>query len=177
MIHAKTKRLSRILRILVDIILVLNLIALILLPFLLKLIYDQPVLFEQLERIESEDTPDIRLDNEYPADLPPESYPFYLGFLYVSGICTAWLLLEGHLILRRVADEDPFHARQGRSFRHMAIALFILSLTFGVKIIVYITLLTIFCAIVFFILGFVALLLADLFHQAWQVKSENELTI
>lgn len=177
MIHAKTQRLSRVLRILIDVILVLNLLALILLPFLLRLIYDQPALFYQLEPAAPASVPDTRLSDEYPADLPPESYPFYLGFLYATGLCTAWILFEGHMVLGRVAKEDPFHAGQGRSFRHMAIALILLSLAFAVKVAVYITLLTIFCAVVFIIFGFVALLLADLFQQAWQVKSENELTI
>ncbi len=79
--------------------------------------------------------------------------------------------------MKRVAQREPFHARQSRSFQHIALALGLLTAAFVVKIFTYNTFLTLFSAVVFFILIFIALLLADLFRQAYLVKTENELTI
>ena len=169
--------LASFLRILVDILLVANLAVLLLLPVLLNTLYENPELLLQLDRYDATQGPDIPIRPEYPSDLPPTSYPFYLGFLYVSGICTAWILLEGRLILRRLEKGLPFAAAQSGSFSRIAAACALLALIFTIKVAVYNTLLTMFCAAVFFLLTMIALVLAEVFRQAHQVKSENELTI
>ncbi|NLO35025.1 MAG: DUF2975 domain-containing protein [Clostridiaceae bacterium] len=177
MLRDLTCRLSGALCLIIDFILILNLLALLLLPFWLNVLYEQPNLFGQLDGRQADSRPAGLASQEYPADVPPGSYPFYLAFLYVCGLSTAWILFEGRRILKRVAQREPFHARQSRSFQHIALALGLLTAAFVVKIFTYNTFLTLFCAVVFFILIFIALLLADLFRQAYLVKTENELTI
>ena len=59
----------------------------------------------------------------------------------------------------------------------MAIAFFWLAAAFLVKVFFYITLLTLFCLLLFLFFGVVCLILADVFRQAWQVKTENDMTI
>ena len=68
-------------------------------------------------------------------------------------------------------------SRQSQSFQHIGLEFGLLTAAFTVKIFIYNTFLTLFCTAFFFILVFVALLLADLFRQAYLVKTENELTI
>lgn len=171
------QRLSYFLRIVTDLLILLNLIALVTLPLILTAIYRNPALLIQLEPTTSITGPDVSLQPVYPSDLPMASYPFYLGFLYVAGLGTAIILIQGHRILRRIERSEPFTAGQGPSFRIMAISFFGLAITFLVKIFTYNTLLTMFCSLLFVILGVVSLILADVFHLAWQVKTENELTI
>lgn len=177
MFHGKSIYLSRFLLILINITLILNLLALIFLPFLLRLIYDNPDLFHQLEGRALTAAADGTRAESYPADLPPHSYPFYLVFLYASGLSTAMILFAGRRILGRVIQGEPFHSGQPASFRCMAAALLILFLAFFSKIFLYNTLLTLFCTVLFLIFTLVALIFADLFHQAWQAKTENDLTI
>ena len=169
--------LSTVLRLITDLCLLLNILALIALPWLLTALYEQPDLLAQLNPQPAQSVPDSRIDNEYPVDLPPSSYPFYLGFLYFSGFGTAWILLEGHLILRRLEKNEPFAAGQAGSFRRIAGAFALLTVTFAVKIVAYNTLLTLFCGCVFLLLTLIALILSEVFRQAYAVKSENELTI
>lgn len=170
-------QLTPFLRYAVDIILLLNLLTLLLLPWLLNMVYDNPNLLNQLEPADNPDGPEITIYDEYPSDLPPSSYPFYLTFLYLSGFSTAWILVQGHRILLRLERGQTFSAGQNISFRHIAMALFLLSIVFFVKIFVYNTLLTMFCSVMFFLFALISLVMADIFHQAWQVKTENELTI
>ena len=176
MLRDATCRLSGILCLVIDLILILNVLALLLLPFLLNMLYEQPELFGLISPRVGEENPAGLVSHDYPADVPPDSYPFYLVFLYACGFGTAWILFEGRRILKRVAQGEPFHARQSQSFQHIGLALGLLTAAFTVKIFIYNTFLTLFCT-AFFILVFVALLLADLFRQAYLVKTENELTI
>jgi hypothetical protein len=174
---AGTNTMSRVLRILLDLILLLNILALMLLPILLTALYNDPDLLLQLDKQSADFLPDSTSRLEYPSDLPPSSYFFYLGFLYAAGLGTAWILLEGHLILRRLEKNQPFAARQAASFRRVGVAFAWLAAAFAVKVIFYNTLMTLFCFGLFLLLVLVALILADIFCQAYLVKSENELTI
>jgi hypothetical protein len=171
------RSLATILRIVTDSCLLLNLAALLALPWLLSALYANPDLLAQLDPHLSQYGPDAIVRPGYPADLPPSSYGFYLGFLYAAGCATAWILLEGHLILRRLEKNEPFAAGQAGSFRRMAGAFAVLTLCFAVKIAAYNTLLTLFCCAVFLMLTLIALILAGIFQQAYKVKTENELTI
>ncbi len=168
---------SFVLRIILDIILVFNLIALIILPLLLEAVYKDPALFLQFEQSAPEYLPDRVVNISNPQDLPPASYPFYLAFLYATGLGTAWILFEGHLILRRLEKNQPFAPRQSASFRRVGGAFVWLAVAFAVKIVCYNTLMTMFSCALFILLALVAVILAEIFSQAYQVKSENELTI
>lgn len=171
------RSLSTLLRIILDIVLIINIITLIFLPFLLTALYQDPGILEQLDRYQSSVNPGSSLRSDYPADLPPSSYPFYLGFLYAAGLGTAWILTEGHLILRRLEKSQPFAERQAASFQRVGIAFFWLAVVFAVKVVFYNTLLTMFCCALFILLALIGMVLSEIFRQAYQVKTENELTI
>ncbi|MDD2579798.1 MAG: DUF2975 domain-containing protein [Eubacteriales bacterium] len=177
MTRYEPNRLTSILRWLIDGVLLINLLTLIGLPWILKLIYNHPDLFFQLELGHNLIGDGYSSAELYPSDMPLHSYTFYLVFLYLSGICTAWLLFEGHIILRRLERGWTFAPEQHRSFQRASLSLFLLCAIFVVKIFFYNTLLTMFCAALFLVLGLIAMTLADVFRQAWQVKSENDLTI
>jgi hypothetical protein len=169
--------LTTILRIITWGLLILNILVLLALPLILTQIYQNPELIVQLDRSYEQAGPDLHLESEFPPDLPADSYPFYLVFLYASGLGTATVLFQGLRILKRIERGEPFCAPQAGSFRWLAIAFFWLALVFLVKIFAYNTLLTIFCCLLFFFFSLVCLILADVFRQAWLVKSENEMTI
>jgi hypothetical protein len=174
--------LSSALRIILDILLVANLIVLLLLPWLLNAIYADPALLGQLDRQTGEATADFNRGESpagptYPSDVPADSYPFYLVFLYGAGFGTAWILAEGHWILRRLEKNVPFAAGQAASFRRVSYAFAGLAILFAIKIAVHNTLLTMFCAGLFLLLVLIAQILAEIFRQANLVKTENELTI
>lgn len=180
------RSLSTGLRILTDLLLLINILALILLPVLLPAVFrnlELPGPAATAEAAEAADSQPSRQplvsdrSSNYPADVPPESYPFYLGFLYATGLGTAWILGEGHFILRRLERNQPFARGHAASFRRMSAAFVLLTLAFLVKILLYNTLLTMFCALLFIVLTVICLIFADIFHQAWLVKTENELTI
>jgi len=169
--------LSTVVRYLADFMLVLNILALIFLPLILTALYDNPQLLIQLDQAAAARGFAGGAASAYPSDVPPESYSFYLGFLYASGLGTALILLQGHRILRRFERGEPFAASQAGAFRIMFIAFFWLAFAFLIKIFFYITLLTLFCCLLFLFFGVVCLILADVFRQAWQVKVENDMTI
>jgi hypothetical protein len=174
--------LSSVLRIILDILLVTNIVMLILLPWLLNAIYADPALLGQLDRQTGEASADYDrngnpADGRYPSDMPADSYPFYLVFLYGAGAGTAWILAEGHWILRRLEKNVPFAAGQSSSFRRVSYAFAWLAVIFAIKIAVHNTLLTMFCCGLFLLLVLIAQILAEIFRQANLVKTENELTI
>lgn len=170
-------RLTKLLRVITTALIILNVLSLLILPLILTELYQNPALIIQLDRPGAVSGPDIHLEPGYLSDLPAQSYPFYLGFLYACGIGTAIILLQGYQILRRIERGEAFCAAQAGSFRWLAGAFFWLAAVFLVKIVAYITLLTIFCCLLFCLLGLVGLILADVFRQAWLVKSENDMTI
>jgi hypothetical protein len=175
--RSKKPFLSTLLLILTDLLLLLNILALIALPWLLTAVYQNPGLLAQLDGRTDPTSPDMAIRNEYPADLPAASYPFYLVFLYLAGLATAGILAEGHFILLRIDKGQLFSAAQAVSFRIMAGAFALLAADFTVKIFMYNTLLTMFCLALFLLLILVALILAEIFQQAHLVQTENELTI
>lgn len=183
------RSLSTGLRLLTDLLLLLNIIALVLLPFMLSAFYENPAILAPFDGPGLLPAPTASAppasapavsgpaSSDYPADVPPGSYPFYLGFLYAAGIGTAWVLAEGRFVLRRLEKAQPFARENAPSFRRMSAAFVLLTLAFIVKMLFYNTLLTVFCTLLFIVLCVICLIFADIFHQAWLVKTENELTI
>jgi len=176
------RSLSTGLRILTDLLLLLNILALVLLPVLLSEIYRNPALLAPFDGpgllpVRPASTAPGQSAPVYPSDVPPGSYSFYLAFLYATGIGTAWVLGEGRFILRRLERNQPFAHGNAASFRRMSLAFALLTLAFAVKVAFYNTLLTVFCTLLFVVLAVICLIFADIFHQAWIVKTENELTI
>jgi hypothetical protein len=157
-------KLASLMRILLDILFIANILALAALPWIVRMLYDQPDFFGQL-----------KVDFLY--DISKSTYPFYLGFAYAAGIGTAWILLEGHFILRRLGKGEPFAKGQAGSFRRVGAAFGLLTAAFAVKMLTCNTLLTMFCCGLFALFVLIALILSEVFRQAYLVKTDNDLTI
>ncbi|CAM3080136.1 DUF2975 domain-containing protein [Sporolactobacillus spathodeae] len=118
--------------------------------------------------------------NWYERLLPEESnenYWFLLIFLYVTGFFALEIVFELRRIFNTLNKHDPFLIENVRSLQHMAVASFLITAGYIVKIIFFNSFLTIIIAMVFVIAGLFSLVLSEVFHQAVMVKEENDLTI
>jgi hypothetical protein len=106
-----------------------------------------------------------------------ENYYFLLGFFYFSGVFALSLVYEIRKIFKNLNKRNPFILDNVKSLERMAFESFIISGAYGVKIILYPSILTIIMAMVFIILGLFLVILSEVFHQAVIVKEENDLTI
>ncbi len=176
----------------IDLILLVNILTLLTLPFLLNVLYSN---FEQ--QAEQRDYSQADSAGEsYSAysdgsssafpensrwilltEIPKESYEFMLGFLYFSGIATAMILYFLRKVMRNLQKDIILDHSNARTFRFLSLSCFILLTAFIVKIIFYNTFLTMFCFFIFIILGLFSLVLSEVFRQGAIVKEENELTI
>ncbi len=142
-------------RLLNDLLLVLNTIVLLTLPWLLAITYDS-------------------LSQIY---YMVESYRFWLLFLYPCGLFTLLILILGHRILRNLEGRKPFARRNFRDLKRLGFVFLLLCLAFVVKIFFYSSILTIFCAGIFLVLTLLAWLLSETFRQACEIWEEHQLTI
>jgi len=147
--------LSFFVRVMTDVMIAVNLATLILLPWGLEFIISA-------------------VKEEYTV---VENITFLRGFLYVSGILTLGLLVLGHLIMRSIEKGLPFDPKNARYFRMIGIVFVLLSATFWVKIFIYNTFLTLFCAGIFAVFALIALILSEIFRQASLIWEEHQLTI
>ncbi len=179
----------------VDLILLVNLVTLLTLPFILSFLYENARVqsmesgYSQSVSQESDQTPENSREKgdatEFPensrwillSEIPRESYGFMLGFLYFSGICTAMILFFLRRVLRNLERDVILDYANANIFKWLSLACFLLVLSFIVKMIFYNTFLTIFCFFIFIILGLFSLVLSEVFRQGAVVKEENELTI
>lgn len=106
-----------------------------------------------------------------------ENYYFLLGFLYVTGFLALLILYETRKIFQSLNQRNPFTMRNVKSLRHMAFASFVISISYVVKIIFFITIFTVITGMVFVMAGVFLIILSEVFHQAYIVKEENDLTI
>lgn len=106
-----------------------------------------------------------------------EEYWFLLPLLYVTGFLAMIILYNLRRILKTLGRKNPFMADNVKSLRHIAISSFAIAVFYVVKILFFNSFLTIIMAMAFVIAGLFTLILAEVFHQAVQVKEENDLTI
>jgi hypothetical protein len=142
-------------RILTDAIIAANIGALLFLPPILKYTYSL-------------------LSTSY---LIMEDYTFLLVFLYICGVLTLGILVLGHFILRNIEKEQPFSGKNAKYFKLLGINFLLLSAIFFVKIFMYNTILTIFCALFFMITALLSWILSGVFKQASLVWEEHQLVI
>jgi hypothetical protein len=147
--------LSFFVRVLTDILIIGNVGALIFLPKVLRFLYD------------------LWLTSAYFA----EDYTFMLYFMYVCGVLTLGVLILGHLILHTIEKGEPFSPRSTFYFRYVAIAFILLSAAFFVKLFLYGTVLTFFCAVLFLIFSLLSVIMSEVFRQASIIWEEHQLTI
>ncbi|MGI6777709.1 MAG: DUF2975 domain-containing protein [Acetivibrionales bacterium] len=106
-----------------------------------------------------------------------EKYVFMLVFLYITGFFALVIVYEIRNIFKTLNRRNPFMMDNVKSLKHIAVASFVISAAYVVKIFVFNSFLTIILAMVFVIAGFFSIILAEVFRQAVEVKEENDLTI
>jgi len=107
----------------------------------------------------------------------PEGYRnFILVFLRVVAVPGLWIVLEMIGMLRSI-PRDPFVMRNVRALNRIGIIFLLLSATFFVKCLWYMTFLTVVCTLFFIGSGLFAFTLAALIRQSIVFREENELTI
>jgi len=153
MLDMETKRLSGIVKILLDMVFAGGIILYISLPFTLKWYFN------------------------FLRNTSGENYYFMMGFLYVSGLFCLSIVYELRKIFKTLTMINPFIIENVKSLKSMAIAAFAISAVYIVKIIFYNTLLTIIAAMIFIIAGLFSVILSEVFRQAVIYKEENDLTI
>lgn len=106
-----------------------------------------------------------------------ENYWFLLVFLWVTGLLYLGIVYELRKMLKLLIQRDPFNRKNVASLKRTAVLALVISVIYAVKIVFYISFLTIIVAMVALLVGLFALILAEVFRQAIEVKEENELTI
>lgn len=107
-------------------------------------------------------------------------------FLLFSGICTAVIFWQAHRVLRTVLRGQPFSSENAASLKRAAGCAFLIS---GAALVRLVFSVFFYCSPrplltynalfspVFAIAGLLCLVMAALFHQAAELKAENDLTI
>lgn len=106
-----------------------------------------------------------------------ENYWFLLVFLFGTGIVGIGMVFELQQIFRRINEHKPFQRKNAASLKRIAVMALFISAAYILKIIFYISFLTIVVAIAFLVFGLAGLVFSELFGQAVEVKEENDLTI
>ena len=106
-----------------------------------------------------------------------ENYYFLLGFLYFTGIVCLVLVHEIRKIFKALNRRNPFMMDNVKSLNRIGGSCFIIAVAYIIKIFCYNSVLTAIITMVFVIAGLFAVVLAEVFRQAVQVKQENDLTI
>jgi hypothetical protein len=106
-----------------------------------------------------------------------EDYGFLLAFLAITGLLALLIVFELIRIFRTLNRHNPFMWDNVRSLKKMAVASFLISAAYVIKIIFFNSFLTVILVMVFIIAGFFSIILAEVFRQAVVVKEENDLTI
>ena len=109
-------------------------------------------------------------------NLLPGYRTFIMAFLIFTGAGGIWVEMEMILMLRSIPT-NPFISRNVQALKRVGVILAVLAAAFTGKCILYITLLTMVCAIIFILACLFAFTLASLFSQAVAFREENDLTI
>ena len=111
-------------------------------------------------------------------------YPFInsialqiIAVLIVSGITSLYILWEIRRIFKTIVNTNPFTIENVSVLRRIALASFVIAVTYIAKCIFWFTLATAIIIIIFAIAGLFCLVLADVFKQAVLYKEENDLTV
>lgn len=106
-----------------------------------------------------------------------ENYYFLLGFLYLTGIVCLGLVNEIRKIFKTLNRRNPFMMDNVKSLNRIGWSCFVIAVAYILKIFLYNSVLTVIITMVFIIAGLFAVVLAEVFRQAIEVKEENDLTI
>jgi hypothetical protein len=106
-----------------------------------------------------------------------ENYWFLVVLLFGTGILAIGMVFELRQIFCRINEHKPFQRQNATSLKRIAVMALLISAAYIIKIIFYISFLTIVVAIAFLVFGLAGLVFSELFGQAVEVKEENDLTI
>ena len=101
----------------------------------------------------------------------------FTSIVFLSGLCCAYILFNLKEMYRSLLIGNPFVDKNVKHFRKIAVACFIIALIYIIKCFFMFTFATVVIAAVFMIGCLFCLTLKDLFKQAINYKTENELTI
>lgn len=114
------------------------------------------------------------------------TYAVLIFFLLCCGICTAVILWQVRRVLGTIVAGEPFQAANGRSLRTAAVCCFLISAAALARVVWRIWYyqspipLASYNALfvpLFFMGGLLCMVMSALFRQAYELKSENDLTI
>lgn len=106
-----------------------------------------------------------------------ENYWFLLVFLTITGILGLAMIYELRRLFQNINNHEPFQGRNATSLRRIAVMALLISAAYLIKIVFYISFLTIIVAGVFLVFGLAGMVFSELFRRAVEVKEENDLTI
>ncbi len=106
-----------------------------------------------------------------------ENYRFLLVFLFLTGVFGLVMIYELRRMFCSINDHTPFSRQNIASLRRIATMALFISVAYMIKIIFYISFLTIIISIAFLLFGLAGLVFSEVFRQAVEVKEENDLTI
>lgn len=104
-------------------------------------------------------------------------YWFLLVFLWVSGFLYLGIVYELRKMFKSLNQREPFRRENVASLKKIAVLALWVSAIYVIKIVFYISLLTMVIAMAALSVGLFALIIGEVFRQAVEVKEENDLTI
>ncbi len=106
-----------------------------------------------------------------------QSENVYRVTLTLAGVCAVYILFNIKKMYKTLLDGSPFVDANVAAFRRMAVAAILICVIFVVQAILAFTLGSVTIALIFAIACLFCLTLKDLFKQAINYKTENDLTI
>lgn len=106
-----------------------------------------------------------------------ENYWFLLVFLWITGVLYFGVVYELRKMVVRLIHREPFMRENVDSLKRIAVLALLISAMYVIKIVFYISFLTVIVTMMAVLIGLFALILAEVFRQAIEVKEENDLTI
>lgn len=108
--------------------------------------------------------------------LSPSYQVFMTVFVVLLGLGASFILFELIRIFQTL-EREPFDMRNVRALRRVGICGIAVSALFIVKVVLFITPLTVICALILLICGLFALVLSNVFAEAVMYKQDHDLTI
>lgn len=110
-------------------------------------------------------------------DYPAENFKLLTTILFTSGICCSYILYILKRMYTSLLSGNPFTEDNVNHFRKIAVSCFVTAVIYLVKCFLMFTFGTFIVMLVFSVGCLFCLTLKDLFKQAVNYKSENDLTV
>ena len=107
----------------------------------------------------------------------PDYLITFSAVIFLSGICCTYILFNFKQMYHSLLIGNPFVEKNVQHLRKIAVSCMIIAIIYIIKSFFWFTVATLVIAIVFIVGCLFSLTLKDLFKQAINYKSENDLTI